>query len=165
MYAILWHCKSSDWNKDEYDKTKFLVVMKEPLLWDHHTKSCTEAAQQSWHLSKPPADLRRGLRYSTIWLFYKSNLGAPENALAELESTLLCSRTMWKHLEVLRSTGEIAQSVWEDCMLHPDRFTFCWWPNVLGLIWPPQRSQKSAEKGSVMVSVMESRRNKWNKKK
>ena len=50
--------------------------------------------------------------------------GAPENALAESESTLLISRGVWEHLEVLRSTGEVAQSVWEDCMLLPDRFTF-----------------------------------------
>jgi len=44
----------------------------------------------------------------------------PENALAESESTLLSSRGVWEHLDVLRSTGEVAQSVWEDCMLPPD---------------------------------------------
>jgi len=52
--------------------------------------------------------------------------GALDNALAESESTLLSSRGVWEHLQVLRSTGEVAQSVWEDCMLLPDRFTFCW---------------------------------------
>ena len=54
-------------------------------------------------------------------------LEAPENALAESESTLLCSRGAWKHLEVLRSTGEVDQSVWEVCVCLLDRFTFCWW--------------------------------------
>jgi hypothetical protein len=39
--------------------------------------------------------------------------GAPENALAESESTLLSSRGAWEHLEVLRSTGEVDRSVWE----------------------------------------------------
>jgi hypothetical protein len=51
--------------------------------------------------------------------------GAPENALGESESTSLGSRGVWEHLEVLRSTGEVARSVWEDCVLLPDRFTFC----------------------------------------
>ena len=32
--------------------------------------------------------------------------GAPENALAESQSTLLSSRGVWDHLEVLGSTGE-----------------------------------------------------------
>jgi hypothetical protein len=39
--------------------------------------------------------------------------GAPENALAESESTLLRSRGAWKHLELLGSTGEVYRSVWE----------------------------------------------------
>jgi len=52
-------------------------------------------------------------------------LGAPENALAESESTLLSSRGAWEHLEVLRSTGEVDRSVWEVCVWLPDRFTFC----------------------------------------
>jgi hypothetical protein len=37
----------------------------------------------------------------------------PENAFAECKSTLQSSRVAWKHLEVLRSTGEVARSVWE----------------------------------------------------
>ena len=49
---------------------------------------------------------------------------APENALEESESTLHSSRAVWEHLEVLGSTAEVAQSVWEVCMLLPDRFTF-----------------------------------------
>jgi len=40
--------------------------------------------------------------------------GAPENALSEYEITLLSSRGVWEHLEVLRSTGEVTRSVWED---------------------------------------------------
>jgi len=49
----------------------------------------------------------------------------PENAPAESESTLLSSREVWEHLEVLRSTGEVARSVWEEWVLLPDRFTLC----------------------------------------
>ena len=51
---------------------------------------------------------------------------APENDLPESESTLLSSRGAWEHLEVLRSTGEVNQSVWEVCVWLPDRLTFCW---------------------------------------
>jgi len=79
LYAILWHCKSCDWNNDEYDKTKFLVVMKKPLLWEHHTKSCTEAAQQSWLLSKYPAELRSSLCISRSLLQICAEVsGAPK---------------------------------------------------------------------------------------
>jgi len=39
--------------------------------------------------------------------------GAPENALEESESALQSSRGAWKHLEVLRNTGEGYRSVWE----------------------------------------------------
>jgi len=53
--------------------------------------------------------------------------GAPENALAESESTLQSSREDREHLEVLRSTGEGYQRVWEVCTWLPDRFSFCWW--------------------------------------
>jgi hypothetical protein len=52
-------------------------------------------------------------------------LGAPENALAESENTLLSSRGAWQHLEVLRNTGEVDLSVWEVCVLYLDLFTFC----------------------------------------
>jgi hypothetical protein len=41
----------------------------------------------------------------------------PENALAQSESTLLSSRGVWEHLEVLKSTDKVARSVWEDCLL------------------------------------------------
>jgi hypothetical protein len=52
-------------------------------------------------------------------------LEAPENALAESESTLFSSKGAWKHLEVLRSTAEVDRSVWEVCVWLPDKFTFC----------------------------------------
>ena len=52
-------------------------------------------------------------------------LGAPDNAFAESESTLLSSMGAWEHLEVNRSTGEVDRSVWEVCMWLPDRFIFC----------------------------------------
>jgi len=42
--------------------------------------------------------------------------GAPETALGESESTLLSSRGVWEHLEVLRETAEVARGVWEDCV-------------------------------------------------
>jgi len=51
--------------------------------------------------------------------------GVPENALAESKSTVLSSRGTWEHLEVLRSTGEVDQSVWEVCVWLPDRFSIC----------------------------------------
>jgi hypothetical protein len=50
---------------------------------------------------------------------------APENALAVCESTLLTSRGVWERLEVLRRTGEVARSVWEDCVWLSDLITFC----------------------------------------
>jgi hypothetical protein len=50
--------------------------------------------------------------------------GVPDNAFAESESTLLSSRGVWEHLEVLRSSGVVAQSVWEYWVLLPDQFTF-----------------------------------------
>jgi len=31
-----------------------------------------------------------------------------------------------EYLKVLGSTGEVTRIVWEDCMLLPDRFIFCW---------------------------------------
>jgi hypothetical protein len=49
--------------------------------------------------------------------------GVSVNALAESESTLLSSKGAWEHLALLGSTGEVYQSVWEVCMLLPDRFT------------------------------------------
>ena len=46
--------------------------------------------------------------------------------LAKSEITLLCSIGAWEHLELLRSTGKVNQSVWEVCMWLLDQFTFCW---------------------------------------
>jgi len=46
-------------------------------------------------------------------------LGAPENALADSESTLVSSREAWEHLEVLRSTGKVDRGVWEVGMWLP----------------------------------------------
>jgi hypothetical protein len=50
--------------------------------------------------------------------------GTPENALADSESTVLNARAVWEHQEELRSTGEVAHSVWEDWVLLLDQFTF-----------------------------------------
>jgi len=42
MHATLWCSKSCACNKEEYDKTNCLVVMKEPQLWEYSTTSPTE---------------------------------------------------------------------------------------------------------------------------
>jgi len=47
-------------------------------------------------------------------------LGASDNVLAESQSTLQSSRGGWEHLEVLRSSGEGYQSLWEVCVWLPD---------------------------------------------
>ena len=57
--------------------------------------------------------------------------GAPENALAESESTLQISREAWEHLNVHKSTGEGNQSFWEVCLWLPDRFTFCGYTQLI----------------------------------
>jgi hypothetical protein len=51
--------------------------------------------------------------------------GAPENAIAESESTLRSSKGAWVYLEVFRSNPEGYWSVWEVCMWLLYRFTFC----------------------------------------
>jgi hypothetical protein len=51
--------------------------------------------------------------------------GAHENALAESEITFQSSKERWKHLEVLRSTGEGYRSVCEASVRILDRITFC----------------------------------------
>jgi len=127
MHAILWCSKSCDYNRDEYDKMKFFVLMKEPLLWEYGTRYSTDAAQQSWLLSKSPTDLCKGFRCSKNQLFYLSYLRASENTVAESERTLHSSSGVWEHLGVGWSTGEVAQSVWEVCVLRPNWYTFCWW--------------------------------------
>jgi len=136
MHGILWCSESCDCNKDKYDKTKYLVVMWEPLLWEYSIKSRAElrsylgcsrsipqssaAVSASLEVSRRSAQRSQELQNLTILD------GAPENALTESESTLLSSRGVWERLEVLRSTGDVARSVWEDCVLLPDRITFCW---------------------------------------
>jgi hypothetical protein len=86
--------------------------------------------------SKSPIDLHRGFSCFTIRLFYKSNLGAPENSLAVSESTLLSSRGAWKHSEEFRSIGEGYRNLCKLCVSLSDLFTFCgywlrWLPNLI----------------------------------
>jgi len=50
--------------------------------------------------------------------------GAPANTVAQSESTLVSSRGVCEHLQVLDSTGEVAHSVREGCMLLSYRLTF-----------------------------------------
>jgi hypothetical protein len=59
---------------------------------------CHRAVQQFQLLSKSLADPHRGLRSSKIWLFYQSSLIASWDY----------SCRVWKHPEVIRSTGEVA---------------------------------------------------------
>jgi len=75
------------------------------------------AASASLEVSRRSAQSSQDLQHLTILH------GAPVNALAESESILHSSRGVWEHLEVFRSTGEVARSVWEDCMWLPDRIT------------------------------------------
>jgi hypothetical protein len=97
--------------------------------------SCT-AAQLSQLLSKSPVDLREALRSFNIAVFYESYLVAPcmhlhnRRCFKELLTMLqqgqrsLSTAPWGAHLEVLESTGEVAQSVWEDWVFVLHRFTF-----------------------------------------
>lgn len=58
MHEILLYSKTSDCNKDEYQKTKYHEFINEPLLWKYGTKS--------------PAVLRRGLSSSGSLMQYCS---------------------------------------------------------------------------------------------
>jgi len=51
---------------------------------------------------------------------------APEKALALSKHTFLSSWGAWERLELLRSTGEVNQHVWEVCMWLLDHFTIFW---------------------------------------
>jgi hypothetical protein len=93
-------------------------------------------AVRMWHQFFPRAAQRSQLLQSLTILHVNSDSilnvppspqvlsDAPENALAESDSTLLSSRGAWEHLEVLRSTGEVDRSVWEVCARLPNQFTF-----------------------------------------
>jgi len=85
----------------------------------------SSAALLSQLLLKSPTALRRCLRSSKINYPIIQISWHSDNALAECESTLLGSQRVWEHLGVLRSTGEVAQSEWEDCVMLMDGFTIC----------------------------------------
>jgi len=124
------------------------MVPQEPLLWEYGTKSSAELRRGLKLLSK--SQLLHNLTILQVKSLSIMNAplslqvlsGAPENALAESESTLLISRGAWEDLELLGSTSEVYRSMWEVCMWLPDRFTFCrcprytcnrtWW-----CIWSP----------------------------
>jgi hypothetical protein len=53
--------------------------------------------------------------------------GASDNAFEESESSLLSSSGDWEHLEVLRTNGEVAQSVGEDCVIVLNWLTSYWY--------------------------------------
>ena len=98
-------------------------------------RACTEVLA-AFEVSRRPAQRSQQLLNLTIQIVkFRSILNAPPslqvlsgahvNALAESESTLQSSSGGWEHLEVLRCIGKGYRSVWEDCVLLPDRITFC----------------------------------------
>jgi len=156
IYAILRCSESGDCNKGEYDRQNSLWLRNPKNHCCENVassclQSCTEVsaahkvslrqAQRSRLHSKSPADLRRGLTCSKIWLFYKSNLVASRMPLhtcrcfqEHLRMLLHSLRVLCftpggpgEHLEVFWSAGEDERSVWEVCLWLPDWFTFCWW--------------------------------------
>jgi len=116
-HNALWLCKNHCCENMASSLPQSCAVVTAPLEVSH------SGGQRSQFVSKSPADLRSGRRSSKIWL---SSMEHPEYALVESESTLLSSRGVWERLEVLRSTGDVARHVWEDCVWLPDRCTFCW---------------------------------------
>jgi hypothetical protein len=92
------------------------------------------AVQRSQLLSQSPTDLHESSlllqKLTIVQVISRSILnappyqqklsGAPENSLAESECSFLSSRVVWKHLGVLRSTGNVNCSVWEVRLWLPD---------------------------------------------
>jgi hypothetical protein len=134
MHFILWCSESCDCKKDEYDKMKWHVVV------------CCAAVSAVYEVPRRAVQRIQELQ-NLIILYVKSCSilnappqlqvlpGAPEIALGQSDSTLLSSRGVWEHLEVTRSTGEVGWSVWEDCLLLPARFTFCWCQCMLNSVY------------------------------
>jgi len=98
-------------------------------------RACAEVSA-ALEVSRRPAQRSQQLHNFTILIVKSHSIlnappslqvlsGAHENALVESESTLQSSRGGWDHLEVLRSTGESYQTVWEVCVWLPDQITFC----------------------------------------
>jgi len=92
-------------NRVTITRTKCLVVLSGPLLWEYGTKfplCCTavlaalkvshRAAQHPQFLWMSPSDVRRGPRCSKIWLSYQSHL------IASWE----CSCRVWDHFAQLQ---------------------------------------------------------------
>jgi len=99
-------------------------------------RACAEVSA-AFEVSHRPAQRSQRHQNLTILIVkFRSILNAPpslqvlseahENALAESESTLQCSKGGWEYLEVLRSTDEGYRSTWEVCVRLPDRITYCW---------------------------------------
>jgi len=153
MHAILWCSESCDYNKDEYDMMKYLLLVLEPLHWEHGTKSpavqrstfcCSRSLLQScaafssalevFHWSVLRSEELKNLSILLVKFCCLLNVPsyqqvlseASENALLESESTLLIFRGVWEHLEVHGPTCEVAQSGWEYSVLLPDWFSCCW---------------------------------------
>jgi hypothetical protein len=102
---------------DKYDRSNSV------WLWNHKNHCCENTASS---LPQSCAELHRRSQLLQILTILQVNscsmlnappslqvrLGAPENALAESDHTLLSSRGTLNHLEVLRRTGEVDRSVW-----------------------------------------------------
>jgi len=156
MYAIWWCSKSCNCKEDEYDRQNAL------WLWNpkhHHSKNMAPSFRHSWAevsaahevshypmkrfqlLTKSPAGLRWGLSCSWIWLSYKARIGAPGSAFAESESSVCSSRGTRKHLEVLRSTGEVNWSKGSYMFdLHTDLHCADIW-NLDKIVWDQEQGK------------------------
>ena len=141
MHAIVWGSESCDCNKDDYDRRHAMCLCNHEIYCFENTAqslllSCA-VVSAALEVSHTPAQRSHLLHNLTILIVMSGSFlnappklevlsGAPENALAESESTLQCSRGVCEHLEVLGSAGEGYRSVWDVCVRLPDWFTFCW---------------------------------------
>jgi hypothetical protein len=141
ILAILWGCESCNCNNEEFDRRNASCLGNaKPQHYVNLVPSVTqgcaavsafvevsqEAAQRSQLLRNVTIlqDKSHSILNSPPWVQELSE--PPENTLTESESTLLSSGGAWKHLAVLRSTGEVDWSAWEVWVCVWDRFTLCW---------------------------------------
>ena len=109
IHAVVWCSEACDCNNDEYNGWNALWSWNQKNHCCENTarrfpQSCTEvsAALKVSRRSTPRSQLLQNLTILD---------GALQNSLVVSGSTLLSSRGAWEHLEVLRSTGAVDQSV------------------------------------------------------
>jgi hypothetical protein len=153
MHAVLRR-ESDDCNKDKYVTTKCLLVVKKPVLWEYNTKSpavlrggpgCSQSLAQSCiavstALAVAWQSVPRSQKLQ-IWNIPIVNLIAfwihlhncrcfqkhMRMLLQSLSAHCFAPGVSWEHPAVHRYTGDVTRSAWEDFVLLPDRFTFCWY--------------------------------------